>query len=270
MAQTVDLWGATYSDVPFIDVPSGNGTARFADPSPTTALEQDVAQGKIFVKADGSLGVGTGSSGGTPAISVVDTPDSHGGTVRTITALDISDSTLETADQLAQGITGYNKNGVKLTGTGGGGSTLVTKTITQNGTYNASSDNADGYSSVIVNVSGGTWQTIYDEDAVAFYPDGDDPNYCWIPDLGATFPGTDTTWRITVDGVAYTTICVADTTLGYTGYVGNPALIGGVDIGRTEPFLFYSNWGAWVGIIEEPPSAGQVYHDIKIERLIVS
>lgn len=36
----------------------------------------------------------------------------------------------------------------------GGSSTLVTKTITENGTYNASSDNADGYSSVEVNVSG--------------------------------------------------------------------------------------------------------------------
>lgn len=42
----------------------------------------------------------------------------------------------------------------------GGGSntpapTLITKSITQNGTYNASDDNADGYSSVNVNVSGG-------------------------------------------------------------------------------------------------------------------
>lgn len=35
------------------------------------------------------------------------------------------------------------------------GSTLITKNITQNGTYNASSDNADGYSQVVVNVSGG-------------------------------------------------------------------------------------------------------------------
>ena len=33
--------------------------------------------------------------------------------------------------------------------------TLTTKSITQNGTYNASSDNVDGYSSVTVNVSGG-------------------------------------------------------------------------------------------------------------------
>lgn len=65
-------------------------------------------------------------SGGTPAIAIVDTPDSHGGVVREITALDISDSTLETADQLAQGITGYNKDGVKLTGTGSGGGTIST------------------------------------------------------------------------------------------------------------------------------------------------
>lgn len=38
---------------------------------------------------------------------------------------------------------------------GGGSATLITKSITENGTYNASSDNADGYSSVTVNVSGG-------------------------------------------------------------------------------------------------------------------
>lgn len=34
----------------------------------------------------------------------------------------------------------------------GGGSTLITKSITENGTYNASQDSADGYSSVSVNV----------------------------------------------------------------------------------------------------------------------
>ncbi len=34
----------------------------------------------------------------------------------------------------------------------GGSSTLIPKTITENGTYNPSSDNADGYSSVVANV----------------------------------------------------------------------------------------------------------------------
>lgn len=37
-----------------------------------------------------------------------------------------------------------------------GGTTLTTKSITANGTYNASSDNADGYSSVTVNVPSGS------------------------------------------------------------------------------------------------------------------
>ena len=36
----------------------------------------------------------------------------------------------------------------------GGGATLITKTITQNGTYDAEDDDADGYSQVTVNVSG--------------------------------------------------------------------------------------------------------------------
>lgn len=51
------------------------------------------------------------------------------------------------------------KDGVNIGGVVGtyapSSATLVTKTITQNGTYNASSDNADGYSQVTVNVSGG-------------------------------------------------------------------------------------------------------------------
>lgn len=50
--------------------------------------------------------------------------------------------------------------------TGGAAPTLVTKTITGNGTYNASSDNADGYSSVTVNVQGGSGYTVDEIGAV--------------------------------------------------------------------------------------------------------
>ena len=42
----------------------------------------------------------------------------------------------------------------KLSGGGGGGSTLIDKNISSNGTYNASSDDADGYKKVVVDVSG--------------------------------------------------------------------------------------------------------------------
>ena len=45
---------------------------------------------------------------------------------------------------------------------GSGSATLITKSITQNGTYNASSDGADGYSQVIVNTpSAGLNTTIF-------------------------------------------------------------------------------------------------------------
>ena len=41
----------------------------------------------------------------------------------------------------------------------GGSANLTTKSITANGTYNASTDSADGYSQVTVNVSSPTQQT---------------------------------------------------------------------------------------------------------------
>lgn len=94
------------------------------------------------------------------------------------TLIDLTDSTLSDPSELATGVTAYTRAGTKITGTGGGGSitvvdtpdghggtirsitatnvtTLVEKTITENGTYDPGDDDADGYSSVTVNVSGG-------------------------------------------------------------------------------------------------------------------
>lgn len=66
MAQNLTLWnGATYNDVPAVMLPkTGGGQARFTDTTPTTAVESDVASGKIFIKADGSQATGTASGGG--------------------------------------------------------------------------------------------------------------------------------------------------------------------------------------------------------------
>lgn len=65
MAKNITLLGASYSDVPAVNLPqTGGGTARFTDTSVTTAVESDVASGKIFIKADGSTATGTGSGGG--------------------------------------------------------------------------------------------------------------------------------------------------------------------------------------------------------------
>lgn len=65
MAKNVTIAGASYSDVPAVDLPqTGGGTATFTDVSDTTAQAADVAQGKQFFDALGVLTQGTASGGG--------------------------------------------------------------------------------------------------------------------------------------------------------------------------------------------------------------
>ena len=95
----------------------------------TTATASDVAQGKVFYGADGTEQTGTAVMGGGSAISVVDTTDSHGGTIRTITSVDLSADTV-TAATLLQGYTAHDRLGNAIVGTasGGGSVSLQTKT----------------------------------------------------------------------------------------------------------------------------------------------
>ena len=70
MSQNITLLGASYSDVPAVTLPkTGGGTARFTDTTVTTAVESDVASGKTFIKADGSIATGTSSGGGGGSIT---------------------------------------------------------------------------------------------------------------------------------------------------------------------------------------------------------
>jgi len=50
---------------------------------------------------------------------------------------------------------------------GGGSATLISKTITVNGTYLASDDSADGYSEVVVNVSNSSGSSGYTRTVIA-------------------------------------------------------------------------------------------------------
>lgn len=61
----VTLLGATYKDVPAVDLPTtGGGTSSFFDVSDTTATSADVASGKVFYSATGVRSTGTASASG--------------------------------------------------------------------------------------------------------------------------------------------------------------------------------------------------------------
>lgn len=65
MSQNITLQGASYSDVPAVELPkTGGGTATFTDVTDTTAAAADVATGKYFYTAAGVRTQGTNSGGG--------------------------------------------------------------------------------------------------------------------------------------------------------------------------------------------------------------
>ena len=55
MAQSITIWGATYSNTPAVLLPkTGGGSARFDDVSVTTAEAGDVVSGKKFISSNGT------------------------------------------------------------------------------------------------------------------------------------------------------------------------------------------------------------------------
>ena len=68
---TISLLGATYSNVPAVELPvSGGGTASFTDVTDTTATASDVLAGKYFYLANGTFTEGTGTGGGGSSVQV--------------------------------------------------------------------------------------------------------------------------------------------------------------------------------------------------------
>lgn len=168
----------------------------------------------------------------------------------------------------------------------GGGGTIVSKSITENGTYNASADNADGYSPVTVNVpnafaisdvsntTGTTaqitagagnefayWQTTLDTVAAEIVSSS--PNYFTVNGYTTPFAENEV-YRVTLNDVEYFRGTFANS---------NAAIADGYGVGQTSftevPFGMYrSAYTENQLIVLTSLPAGQC--TLKIEKLITS
>lgn len=83
------------------------------DVSDTTATAEDVLTGKIFFDSSGNRQVGTAN--GATAVAVTDAEDPAGGTVRSITAIDLTGDTVTPAT-LLKGVIAHDAHGNRIVG----------------------------------------------------------------------------------------------------------------------------------------------------------
>ena len=223
-------------------VVQSNGTTLI-DITPTTAVESDVASGKIFFLADGTQATGTNSGGGTPSAT------SH-----TI-LFEFTDETSATITAYYDG--SFISDAIRAT------------TPTEYGGKTVDSASLDGVAWYTRLTE--TWETIYDGNIKWMREDNGDYPYCWISDLGSIPITVGSVWRVTYNNTEYR--CTGKTaSLGGRDYnvFGNPAWSGGTDDGSNVPFVFidYNIYSAWSGGLNVPNVGSEYY--FKIERLVTS
>lgn len=123
---------------PYVNKVVYDGTTIIDLSNDTLSSADQLAQGIVAHDRTGAVITGTG---GTPAVVVTEEPDTGGGIVKNITALNISDTTAVASD-VAQGKYFYTSSGVKTAGTAsGGGGGLVY----EEGTFTPSEDTTGVY-----------------------------------------------------------------------------------------------------------------------------
>lgn len=159
---------------PYVNKVEYGGTTLI-DISDTTATADKILSPYTAYGANGAKITGTAVAGGGSAVSVVDTQDSAGGTIRTITAVSLAGDTVAPSNLLS-GYTAHNALGEAIVGTasGGGSATLQAKTATPTESIQTIEPDSgyDGLSSVEVGAISSTYvgSEVVTQAAQTIYP----------------------------------------------------------------------------------------------------
>jgi len=160
---------------------------------------------------------------------------------------------------------------IELTGSGGGGgnsdATLITKTITVNGTYSAEDDNADGYSEVVVNVSSGgsgpTYETIVPLQTINCTTALTNGAYGGYISNYTEYTSEGQKYRVIFDGTEYTPLTAVSYGSTYL-YVGDVNVEVSSTATLTYPFeiMLYNGQTFYLGV------KGSGSHTLQVDKII--
>lgn len=264
----ITLLGASYTDVPAIDLPkTGGGTVRFYEDEPSDLTTKTITLNGSYSaqddNADGYSAVTVNVQNGASMTEVQNTygtelvissaPGSAPSATRHTLYFEYEDETNETVyAYYDDALIGPAITATTPTTRGG-------KTVTS-----AQLDGVEWYSYTPTPTPSETWETVWQGQADTI---AEDPYpYFWISDMGDITITDGSVWRITIDGTEYRSTAV-DSGGSYRIVIGNQKYIGGTDDGTNVPYCWHNvGWGAWVSSVDLSVAT----HDLKFERLVTS
>ena len=258
----ITLLGASYTDVPAVDLPkTGGGTVRFYEDEPSDLTTKTITINGTYSaeddNADGYSEVTVNVQGGASMTEV----QNQYGTELVISSAEGSAPSatrhtiyFEFEDETTETEYAYYDDAFI-------GSAITATTPTTRGSKTVTSAQLDGvewYSYTPTPTPpepSGDWTTIFDSTVQIL--DNTPYSQFWITALSEVYPAVGEVWRITINGTAYT--CTAHEEDG-TVYIGNPLYDGGTDDDSNIPFCFYNpEWGAWIGYgAKTLPTGGEI------------
>lgn len=244
----ITLLGASYTDVPAVDLPkTGGGTVRFYEDEPSDLTTKTITLNGTYDpdddNADGysevTVNVANGASMtevqnayGTELV-ITSAPGSAPSATRHTLYFEYEDETTETEYAY------YDDSFISSAITATTPTTRGGKTVTS-----AQLDGVEWYSYTPTPTPSGNYTTLYDGSVTTFDDDGD--NKFTVPEMSSIWASDGDIYRVTINGTEYIT---QGTTANGTVIFGN------VDFFSTQtgmPFDFYHLTGAyWEGFMRE-------------------